>query len=56
MGKKRKSNYSSLILMAFIFPGGLTFIASTISYGIGFGILSGPIFWGLVWFIAFREK
>lgn len=56
MKSNKKTDYSALIILAFIFPGGLTFIFASISYGIVWGILGGPIFWGIVWFLGFKNK
>ena len=47
MGKKGK-DYGALLIIMFIFPGGLTFILASVNYGVPAGILAGPVFWGIV--------
>jgi len=55
--KKHKSSIiSSILILGFIFPGGVVFIVEVSRGNLTAAFVFGPIFWGIIGYIIGKDK
>jgi hypothetical protein len=48
-------NSEFILVMAFIFPGGIVFLLNLYAYDLGNAVIYGPLFWGAVGYFISRR-